>query len=66
MFRKMFLENRQHLFVVIDEFGTMTGVITLEDVLEEILGKEIMDEFDKVADLREIAYRRREQILRNK
>ncbi len=60
---RLFLERRQHLFVVVDEHGGVAGVITLEDVLEEILGKEIVDEFDTVEDMQEMARRRREQIL---
>nr|WP_233151647.1 transporter associated domain-containing protein [Pelomonas sp. KK5] len=40
-----FRSNRSHLAVVIDEFGNMAGLITIEDVLEEIVG-EIEDEFD--------------------
>ena len=60
---KMFLERREHLSVVIDEYGGLSGVITLEDVLEEILGQEIVDEVDAVQDMRELARRRRRQIL---
>ena len=58
-----FLKQRQHLLVVLDELGGLAGVVTLEDLLEEILGQEIVDEFDTVADLREIAHRRRERTL---
>lgn len=54
-----FLELRQHLFAVIDEYGGLSGLISLEDVLEEILGREIMDESDEVADKRELARRRK-------
>ncbi len=56
---RAFLEQRQHLMVVTDEFGSVTGIVTLEDVLEEILGHEIVDEFDQVADLRAFARRQR-------
>ncbi|MGE4535837.1 MAG: hemolysin family protein [Desulfovibrio sp.] len=59
-----FLESRMHLFVVLDEYGGVSGVVTLEDVLEEILGKEIVDETDQVADMRELARTRREELLR--
>ncbi len=50
-----FFDRRQHLFIVVDEYGTMTGVISMEDVLEEIVGREIIDESDKTRDMRELA-----------
>lgn len=45
-----FLKERIHLYIVIDEYGGMAGVISLEDVLEEILGREIVDESDSIPD----------------
>jgi CBS domain containing-hemolysin-like protein len=41
-----FLDNRQHLAIVVDEYHAVAGVVTIEDVLEEIVG-EIVDEFDR-------------------
>ena len=54
-----FLELRQHLFAVIDEYGGLAGLISLEDILEEILGREIVDESDEVEDKQELARNRR-------
>ncbi|MEW5773971.1 MAG: hemolysin family protein [Thermodesulfobacteriota bacterium] len=58
-----FLGARTHLYVVLDEYGGVAGVVTLEDVLEEILGKEIVDETDVVADLRALARSRRDRLV---
>ena len=41
--------------MVIDEFGTTTGLISLEDAIETLLGVEIVDEHDRVVDMRELA-----------
>lgn len=54
-----FLESRQHLAVVLDEYGGLAGVVSLEDVLEEMLGHEIVDESDAVENLRDVARSRR-------
>ncbi len=59
---RSFLESRTHLFVVLDEYGGMAGVVSLEDVLEEMLGSEIVDETDEVVDMRELARRRRSEL----
>ncbi len=50
-----FFERYQHLFVVVDEYGSVTGVISMEDIIEEIIGREIVDESDKTKDMRELA-----------
>lgn len=52
------LTQRQHMAVVYDDHGTWVGLITLEDILESILGREIMDETDNVADMRLYARQR--------
>jgi CBS domain containing-hemolysin-like protein len=57
-----FFEQRVHLFVVVDEYGSFTGVISLEDIIEEIVGREIIDESDTAGDLREYA-RHRKKLL---
>ena len=56
---RTFLARRGHMLAVIDEFGGFAGIVTLEDVLEELIGREIVDEFDQVTDLRAFARRRR-------
>lgn len=60
-----FQANREHLAVVIDEFGGVAGVVTLEDVLEILTG-EIVDESDQVVDLREWTRERYKAILTNR
>jgi CBS domain containing-hemolysin-like protein len=60
-----FFDRRQHLFIVVDEYGTMTGIISMEDVLEEIVGMEIVDESDKAKDMRELARARNIESRKN-
>ena len=50
-----FVKRRQQIFMVSDEFGTTTGLITLEDAIETLLGVEIVDEHDHVVDMRKLA-----------
>jgi CBS domain containing-hemolysin-like protein len=61
-----FFEKRTHLFVVVDEYGSFTGVISLEDIIEEIVGREIIDESDRAGDLREYARHRRRLLQKTK
>lgn len=60
-----FLRHREHLCLVVDEYGGIMGLLTLEDVLETLVGSEIMDEKDQVADLRELARKRAKRVLRD-
>jgi CBS domain containing-hemolysin-like protein len=50
-----FIKNKEHLAVAVDEFGVITGLVSLEDAVETLLGVEIVDELDTVADLRQYA-----------
>lgn len=52
-----FLKTHHHLFIVVNGFEEKVGIITLEDVVEQILGKQVVDEFDKYDDLRAVAAR---------
>lgn len=52
---KTFLKRRTHLFGVVDEYGSLTGIVTLEDVLESLIGEEIVDEVDTAADMQQLA-----------
>jgi CBS domain containing-hemolysin-like protein len=47
-------DRKNHMFIVEDSYGSVTGVLTLEDVLETILGYEIVDETDKVVDMQSL------------
>ena len=51
----LFVKRRQQMFIVTEEFGTTTGLITLEDAIETLLGVEIVDEHDNVVDMRKLA-----------
>jgi CBS domain containing-hemolysin-like protein len=50
-----FIEKREHIALVVDEFGAPSGIVSQEDVIETLLGLEIMDESDQVADLQDLA-----------
>ena len=62
---KVFQETREHLAVVLDEYGGVAGVVTLEDVLEVLTG-EIVDETDRNVDLQEIARKKRQRLLQSR
>ena len=50
-----FLKDRQHIAIVVDEHGGTDGLVTLEDLIETLMGMEIMDETDDVEDMRSLA-----------
>lgn len=58
-----FVKKHQQIFMVEDKFGTIVGLITLEDAIETLLGVEIVDEHDSVIDMRKLALERREKRL---
>lgn len=51
----LFIKNQSHMLLVEDEFGQTTGIVTLEDALETLLGREIVDEHDMVEDMQVLA-----------
>ena len=49
------MANRFHIATLLDEFGSISGIITLEDVIETLLGEEIVDEVDSTVDMQQMA-----------
>ncbi len=50
-----FIKTKHHLFIVVNNFEEFVGILTIEDVLEQLLGRQIVDEFDAYENLREVA-----------
>jgi CBS domain containing-hemolysin-like protein len=63
-----FLKTKHHLFIVVDKFEEYVGVITIEDIIEQILGVKIVDEFDAYDDMRAVAadYARHDHLAHKK
>ena len=57
LFEKL-ISEKEHIALAIDEYGGMTGVVTMEDIIETLLGLEITDEFDGTQDMQEYARQR--------
>ena len=54
VFEKL-VASKNHMALVVDEYGSVSGLVTMEDVIETLLGLEIMDESDNVSDLQLLA-----------
>ncbi|MBV2130863.1 CNNM domain-containing protein [Arsukibacterium indicum] len=59
------MHERQHMCLVYDEYGSWLGLVTMEDVIETIIGQPIMDETDDIPNMRRFAKRRWEHRLKN-
>jgi CBS domain containing-hemolysin-like protein len=60
------VQKQEHILRVVDGFGGTAGIITMEDVIETLLGLEILDEVDVTADMQELARKRWEERVKSK
>ena len=56
-----FIGSNKHMSMVVDEYGAITGLVTMEDIFESLIGEEIVDEVDKNVDMRQLAMQIKEQ-----
>jgi CBS domain containing-hemolysin-like protein len=61
---QQFLKAHQQIAVVVDEFGATTGVISMEDIMEHLLGREIFEKDDVAVDMRELARAKTQKLAR--
>ncbi|MCP4714652.1 MAG: CBS domain-containing protein [Deltaproteobacteria bacterium] len=62
----LLISHKTHLAIVLNEYGDFIGVVSMEDAIETLLGREIVDEFDPAVDMRELALKKRFRFFKKK